>query len=54
MAHLTAVSRSPIPPKAATDTIETVIIILLSTIFSDWDNFPQVVQGLQKFYNKTP
>lgn len=36
------------------DPLETVIIVLLSVFFRTWDNFMPVLQGLQKFYSKTP
>ncbi|MBI2425760.1 MAG: hypothetical protein HYV27_23245 [Candidatus Hydrogenedentes bacterium] len=50
--HLKSVSRTPVP--AQTDAGESLIITLFSILFQDWDNFPQVIQDLSKFFSKTP
>ena len=59
MRHLRAVSRVP---KYAiggnnygnTSIAEEVVIMLLTVFFSAWENFPAVIQNLQKYYRKTP
>ena len=52
MAHIKTISRRP--DLAQTDPIESIILLLLSVFFPEWDNFPTVIQNLQKFYSKTP
>lgn len=55
MVHLRALTRIPVPAEQGSmDPLETVIIVLLSVFFRTWDNFMPVLQGLQKFYSKTP
>ncbi len=55
MAHVKLISRGKMPvAPGATDVWETIILLLMSIIFRDWDNFPQVIQNLQKYYAKTP
>lgn len=55
MTHVRCVTRAPKPAQEGVTTpLETVIILLVSVIFQDWDNFPQVIQQLSKFYAKTP
>lgn len=55
MAHVKPISRniSPLRP-ALLDAVETIILLLVSIIFKDWDNFPQVIQNLEKYFGKTP
>lgn len=33
---------------------EQVILLVLTIFFSDWENYPTVIQNLQKYYQKTP
>jgi hypothetical protein len=55
MVHVRALTRIPVPAEQGSmDPLETVIIVLLSVFFRTWDNFMPVLQGLQKFYSKTP
>lgn len=54
MAHLRNISRSPSPAQQGTSIVETAIIFLLTIFFQDWDNYPTVVQNLQKYFSKTP
>lgn len=55
MKHLACVSRRPSPAQVGVTTpIETIILLLVTVLFRDWDNFPQVIQNLQKYYAKTP
>ena len=55
MKHVKPISRRPLPAQEGQTTLlETAIIILLTAIFQDWDNFVPVIQNLQKFYSKTP
>jgi len=35
------------------DAVEQIVILLLTAFFSDWINFPTVIQNLQKYYAKT-
>lgn len=56
MKHIQVISRASIFGGGLTsglDTIETVIIMLMSVFFNSWDNFSSVIQNLQKFYRKT-
>lgn len=55
MRHLKTISRMPSrAQEGQTNIFETIIIVVLSVIFQQWDNFVPVVQNLQKFYSKTP
>lgn len=55
MTHIKPISRMPMrAQQGRLDIYETIIIILLSVFFSTWDNFPTVIQNLQKLYSKTP
>jgi len=54
MTHVRAISKQASPARAQTSPIETVIILVMSILFQDWDNFPQVIQALSQFYAKTP
>lgn len=55
MRHLKTISQIPAPAsEKSMDIYETVIIVILSVIFKDWDNFVTVVQNLEKYYQKTP
>lgn len=42
------------PHTGATDAIESVIVLLVTVFFRDWDNFQTVIQNLSKYYSKTP
>jgi len=59
MAHIRLVSRKPVLAQSGLlggsgmDILETITILLLSSIFQGWDNLSAVVQNLQKFYSKT-
>ena len=56
MKHIHVISRASIFGGGLTtglDTIESVIIMLMSVFFNSWDNFSSVIQNLQKFYQKT-
>ena len=52
MTHCRPISRRPVPGQVS--LVEQAIITLLTIFFNDWDNFPVVIQNLQKFYSKTP
>lgn len=55
MAHVRLISRGKMPvAHGATDVYETIILLLVSIFFNDWDNFASVIQNLQKYYSKTP
>jgi hypothetical protein len=54
MSHIRSISRAPQLAQGGTSPLETIIILLTTVIFQDWDNFPQVIQQLSKFYAKTP
>lgn len=55
MRHLRPITAAPLPAVEGRITpAEQLILLLLSVFFQDWDNFPQVIQNLQKFYSKTP
>ena len=52
MKHVRLVSRAPAVGQLS--AIEQLIITLFTFYFSDWDNFPVVIQNLQKYFTKTP
>lgn len=55
MQHLTPISRTPlVAQEGNTSGLEQVILLLMTVIFQDWDNFLPVLQNLEKFYSKTP
>jgi len=54
MKHIHAISRMAAPPRAQVSLVETIILYLLAIFFNTWDNFPSVIQNLQKYYAKTP
>lgn len=60
MTHVTPVSRRPalalnLGGGSGNITIaEQAVLLLLSLFFSDWQNYAQVIQNLQKYYRKTP
>ena len=54
MSHLNTITRAPARAQGSTSPFESVVLLFLTLLFSDWDNFPQVIQNLQKFYAKTP
>jgi len=54
MHHVKPMTRVPAPAQGVTTPLESVILLLITVVFQDWDNFPQVIQNLQKFYAKTP
>ncbi len=56
MTHLKPITRTPMPAQSTgrMSPLETVILVVFAAIFRDWDNFIPVVQGLNKFYQKTP
>lgn len=55
MAHVRSMSCVPRPAQQGQTTAsESIIIVVLSVLFNDWDNFIPVLQNLQKFYSKTP
>lgn len=55
MTHLRMISQKPhIAQEGRIDPIESIILVLLSVFFGTYDNFPTVIQNLQKFYRKTP
>lgn len=55
MKHLHTISQKPHPAQTGVTTpLETIIILLMSTIFQGWDNLGPAISGLQKFYRKTP
>ena len=53
MKHLKVISRAQIALPQGTSLLETILIVLLTIFFSDWDNFIPVIQNLEKFYGKT-
>ncbi|MBI2432240.1 MAG: hypothetical protein HYV26_05160 [Candidatus Hydrogenedentes bacterium] len=55
MTHIRPISRPPLLAQEGQLTpAETVILLLLTVIFQDWDNFAVVIRNLEKFYSKTP
>ncbi len=52
MKHVRAISQAPSPAQSNFAGLETGIILILSIIFQDYDNFPQVIQNLQKAFSK--
>jgi hypothetical protein len=54
MRHIAKISRTHTPAKGGLDIFETIIVVLLSVFFKDWDNFLTVIKNLEKYYEKTP
>lgn len=55
MTHLKPVSRMPGRAQQGTTSVfEQMIILVMGIFFGTWDNGPQVLQNLQKYYAKTP
>jgi hypothetical protein len=55
MHHIAPISRPPVLAQDGnTSGLEQIVLLLVTVIFQDWDNFPGVIQNLQKFYAKTP
>jgi hypothetical protein len=59
MKHIRGITRTPAPAQTSLingnlSPIETLILLLITVFFRDWDNYPQVIQNLQKYYAKTP
>jgi hypothetical protein len=53
--HLRPVSGMPRPAQTGgTSILEQIILLLLTTFFSGWDNFDSVINNLEKYYRKTP
>ena len=53
--HTRPISRVPRPcQQGQTTSIETLIILVITLFFRDWDNFQSVIQNLSKYYSKTP
>ena len=52
MTHIHPVSCTP--ALAQVSQLEQMILKVLTVYFNDWDNFPSVIQNLQKYYGKTP
>lgn len=53
--HTRAITRAPhMGQVGGTSALESIIILLVTVFFRDWDNFPTVIQNLSKFYAKTP
>lgn len=51
MRHIKPVSQ--MPQLAATTPLESLILILFTVGFRDFQNYQQVIQSLQKYYGKT-
>ena len=54
MKHLKPISRRPLQAQGQTTAVETLILLVMATIFQGWDNFAAVAQNLQKYFAKTP
>lgn len=52
MKHISPLTHRPAVAQQV-DLFETAILLLLQVFFSDWDNFPAVIQNLRKYYSKT-
>ena len=53
MKHLSTISRVSMPAQGETTALESIILLLVSVFFYDWQNYQSVVQNLSKFYRKT-
>ena len=51
MKHIRTMSQTPSPAQNFAG-VETGIILILTLIFQDWDNFPSVISNLQKAFSK--
>lgn len=54
MKHVQPITSVPLKAQGVTTPIESVILLLFTIFFSTYENFPSVIQNLQKFYAKTP
>lgn len=54
MAHVRPVSRAPCLAQSQVSFLEQLVILVFTVLFGDYQNFPQIIQNLQKFYTKTP
>jgi len=49
--HVHPISR--IPSKAqGVDFVESLVLIIFTVLFQDFDNFPSIIQSLQKTFSK--
>lgn len=57
MTHIRRLSKLPRPASSLISSslspAETLVLLLLTAGFSDWDNYSAVIQNLQKYYEKT-
>lgn len=53
MKHLRSISHPQRPAPGATSLVEQIIVVVMTILFADWDNGPQVIQALSQFYAKT-
>jgi hypothetical protein len=51
MRHIRPIGRTP--QLAATSLLESLILLVFTSAFQEYQNFQQVFQNLQKFYQKT-
>lgn len=54
MQHLKPISRPRLAQQGTLSLPEQIIIFLMTIFFGTWDNGPQVIENLRKFYAKTP
>jgi len=55
MTHIKPMSRRPsVAQEGVTTPLESVILFVLSILFGEWLNGPQVISNLADFYAKTP
>lgn len=53
--HTRAITRAPhMGQGGQTTALESIIILLITVFFRDWDNFTTVIQNLSKYFAKTP
>jgi hypothetical protein len=51
--HVANISRTPSIAQGGIDQGESFILLLFTLAFSGWDNFPSVIQNLQKAFQKS-
>lgn len=51
MKHVRPMSQMPLEAQDFPG-VETAIVVVLTVLFQGWDNFPSVIQNLQKFFAK--
>jgi hypothetical protein len=53
MKHIAPISQRPVAAQdPISEALQGIVLLLFTALFSDWDNFPSVIQNLRKYYGK--